>query len=624
MSDSASYQEYVAQTRLDKLEGMVRQISSAIGINVESASVADFERRTAEALKQLQHQTSSDRDRNSVISRGDSSFSSDRSPSDSAPEAKTSLGQSSLLDLFKANMVIETDISPPDIILPGTPTYRAFQSCVASIEPLLPTEKVLTSILHITEKFWPLWYPFPEYVFNSKPDSHLPRILLAKNFIFESLKSGSLAVLSRALLCLALCIQQLPAKSQQHQNLPFPANDLLDSYFSTAEILLSGESAAPTLEGVDCWLLLSRLYINAGKPRRAWLSSRRGMDSALLLGFHHPNGQTNDHIKLLWDSAWQTERYMSLLIGVPSAIAQPHTSQLKDYDIPSVARKVMLHISIACGYINERNRDPQNARYSTSEIEEELEMCRSGMPSEWWDDSPRNSSLQELYSIVGIKMRYLELVKHLHLPSVLRPCASDDQQRSKTAGLNAARDMIRIYQTFRRACEPTIIMCDLIDFVVFTGAVLVIINLLGNSFSGDADQDVSDCKLVNDVSKTLDHVSRQLECPVAGQAAQLLEYLSSSYQGSYSGPEVYEAAIPYFGKVRIRQHKNSSYSNSTSFNSPENPPTLSGLESVEFSIGQLPGGGSWSEAEVGTDWASVLNTDTTTYDWNYIFNNVGS
>jgi hypothetical protein len=126
------------------------------------------------------------------------------------------------------------------------------------------------------------------------------------------------------------------------------------------------------------------------------------------------------------------------------------------------------------------------------------------------------------------------------------------------------------------------------------------------------------------VSKTLDYVSRELECSVAGQAAQLLDFLSSSYQGSYSGPEVYEAVIPYFGKVRIRQAQRHSASNSTQLSSPQNPPTPSSLDSLEFSIGQISAGHSWAEAEVGIDWTSVLEADTTTYDWSYVFNNVGS
>ena len=627
MQNGLSEQDYMAQKRLEKLEGMIRHISSAIGINAESASVADFELGTTKALKGLQHQTEPASNQNSRLAGRNSSLSSGPSQPDSlaaSADANHSFEQAPLLDLFKSTMIIETDNSQPDRIQRDMPADQAIRSCIISLNALRPTDGVLTSILNATEKFWPLWRPFPERVFNVAMDGQNHPVVLAKNFILESFSSGDPVSIARAVLCLALCIQQIPAKSQELQNLPCSANVVLESYLSSVETLLSFEPSMRTLDGVECWALLAKLYINAGRPRKTWLSCRRAMNYALIMGLNRPSGQTDEHRRAIWTSIWQTECCMALVTGVPFEIAQSHASLFKEYHNQSIIQRVMLRISIADIYINERNQDPQSASHSTSEIEAELRQCRDEMPSEWWDDASHDLSLQELYSIVGIKLRYLEAVKFLHLPYMFRPCPFGDQQRSKTAGLNAAREMIHCYQHFRRLCGTTFVMCDFIDFVVFTGTVLLIINLLGQLSSGKSNQDISDWKLVTEVSKTLDYVSRELECSVAGQAAQLLDYLSSSYQGSYSGPEVYEAVIPYFGKIRIRQAKRAAASNSTTLSSPENPPTPSSLNSLEFSIGQIPTGESWADEEIGIDWTSVLDADTTTYDWNYVFNNVGS
>jgi hypothetical protein len=88
--------------------------------------------------------------------------------------------------------------------------------------------------------------------------------------------------------------------------------------------------------------------------------------------------------------------------------------------------------------------------------------------------------------------------------------------------------------------------------------------------------------------------------------------LSTCYQGTYSGPETFEAVIPYFGKVRIRHVKNSLPSNPAQPDSPGNSSTAPYLNFLEFSI----------DAELGVDWTSVLDANTSTYDWNCVFDNV--
>lgn len=618
-----------AQNRLEKLEGMIRQISSAIGLDVQQSTVADFETRTTEALKRLQQQPTTASNQDSGVSGRSLSHSSGPSQLDSfitSVDASHSLEHAPLLDLFKATMIIERGTRQTETIQPETPAAQGVQSCINSLKTFLPKEDVLTSIFEATQKFWPLWTPFPRRVFDTSKGDHRNQVTLAKDFILESFGSGCPISIARATLCVALGVQQLPAKFHRHQDLLLSADILIDTYLSSVETLLFFDISTLTIDGIECLPLLAKIYINAGKPRKAWLSFRRAMDFALLLGLNCPSSQTDEHRRGLWTSILQSERHMALIIGVPCGNALSHPSLSNGHANQSAAQRVMEKIAIICGHINARNQDPQNTIYSTAMIEEELKQCRDEIPSEWWDYESSNVTmpLKTLYDTLGIKLKYLELVKYLHLPFMLAPCTLEDQQRSKTAGLNAARQMIKSYQFFRRACGSTFVMCDLLDFLVFTGAVLIIINLLAQSSSINYEQDASDWKLVSDVTKTLDQVSREMECCVAGQAAQLLDYLSTSYQGTYSGPEVYEAVIPYFGKIRIQPAKKSPHYDSTILNAPDNHLTPAYLNSLEFSIGQFPTGNSLSDAELAIDWASILDTDSTTYDWNYVFDNVGS
>jgi hypothetical protein len=622
-----------AQERLAKLEGMVRYISGVMGFNIEASSLADFETSTTEAFKRLQQPPTPE-------SNVDSRFT-ERSYSPSLPQSDPlttasgtthSLEQAPLLDLFKAAMLLERDSAQSDKDQLETLADQGIRSCIISLNSLLPRDNDLTLILKTTEKYWPLWKPFPESVFATSKFNENDRVGLAKNFILESIKSGYPTYVARAVLCLAFSLQQLPTNCQCHKSLPSPANVLIDSYLTGAETLLMFESTTPTLDGVECWPLLAKIYTNMGKPRKAWLSCRRAMDLALLLGLDRISDTTDDQGNILWAGIWQFERNTSLLTGVPYGISESRLSLSNGDGNKPVAKRVMHKLAIIAGHIIDRNQDLPNTGYSnTVKIDEELRQCRNEMPSEWWDPEFTPLSLEAIYSTQSIKMHYLTLVKLLHLPHMLMSSVDANHEHHKGAGINAAREMIESYRKFRHDCGSTFLMCDILDFFVFTAAVLIIINLLSSSIPVRSDQEARDWVLVKDVIEILHQVAREMECSVADQAAQLLDYLSMCYRGNYSGPEVYEAIIPYFGKMRIRQQvKKSTPIDSAPSNLPQDHLILPSLNTVEFSadftppVSHFPVGDYFSDAEMGIDWTSNLDMDSPAYNWNYVFDNIGT
>jgi hypothetical protein len=611
---------------------MVRHISGIIGLNIEASSLADFETSTTVAFKRLQQPQTTESNVDSRFT--DRSYSPSPLQSDAlstASDTTHSLELAPLLDLFKAGMLIERDSAQSDKDQLETLADQGVRSCIISLNSLLPRDDDLTVILKTTEKYWPLWKPFPDNVFATSIFNENDRVGLAKNFILESIRSSYPTYVARAVLCLALSLQQLPANCQCHKSLPSPANVLIDSYLSGAETLLMFEGATPTLDGVECWPLLTKIYINMGKPRKAWLSCRRAMDFALLLGLDRISDPADERRNILWAGIWQSERHVSLLTGVPYGISESRLNLSNGNDNKPVAHQVLQKLAIIAGHIIDRNQDPPSAGYfNTVKIHEELRQCRNEMPSEWWDPESTPLSLQVIYSIQSIKMHYLKLVELLHLPQMPMPSVDANHECHKSAGINAAREMIESYQKFRHDCGSTFVMCDLLDFFVFTAAVLIIINLLSRSISLRSDQEASDWALVKDVSDSLHQVSRQMECSVADQAAQLLDYLSMCYRGTYSGPEVYEAVIPYFGKIRIRQVKKSPPIDSAPSNLPRDHLIPLSLNTVEFSadltppVSHIPAGDYFSDAEMGIDWTSNLDIDSPTYNWNYVFDNIGT
>jgi hypothetical protein len=621
-----------AQERLERLEGMIRHISGAIGLDIESSSLAEFETTAKEAFKRLQQPVSPESNEDSGVS-GMTAWSSSISPArsdalTSSTDTTHDFEQAPLLELFRAAMLIERDTTQPDRDQTETPADQAVRSCIISLNALLPTDDILTSVLEATEHYWPLWDTFPGHVFSASKGNQ-SQVSSAKNFILESLGSGCPTTAARAVICLAICMQQLPAKFQHHHRLPIPSNLLVDSYLSGVETLLSLEGTARGIDTVECWPLLAKLYINVGKPRKAWLSCRRAMDMSLILGLDRD--RTDLGRSLLWAKIWNAERIIALLTGVPYGIPESHLSLSSGCaHIPNIAMQVMHKIALAAGHINDRNKDPQSASYATIlRIEEELRQCKNAMPSEWWDYTAPHMPLDMAYRTTGIKMQFLDMVKALYHPYVHTPVVDEEHAHFKRAGLNTAREMIQEYQNFRHANGTTLIMCDVLDFLAFSSAVMLIINLLSQPAPSVYGQDAIDWDLADVVSKYLNHVSREMECSVASQAARLLDYLSMSYQGTYSGPELYEAVIPYFGKVRIRQVQNARPINSSALDYGQGPPTPPFLNAVEFSanfstsVAQLGGRDYFTDAELGVDWTSILDMETSNYDWTYVFDSTG-
>ena len=93
------------------------------------------------------------------------------------------------------------------------------------------------------------------------------------------------------------------------------------------------------------------------------------------------------------------------------------------------------------------------------------------------------------------------------------------------------------------------------DFQIFTGAVILVIDPLSQPSQIESYQEANDWALIQTVTQSLGPVLKSLECTAAGQASQLLEHLSTSRHGVYSGLETYEVVIPMFDWVRIHQPK---------------------------------------------------------------------
>lgn len=150
--------------------------------------------------------------------------------------------------------------------------------------------------------------------------------------VFES---EDVATVTKVLLCLASCTQQLPANFNLGSAIiPAPLETLQNYYIESAEAFLGpDEGIIGTIDGLECVLAQFRYYLNFGIPRKAWVILRRAIAFTQLLSETHrytSDDQLKSRKESLCFQVWLVVKCLSLLLGLPYAV---HSLPCKIQDI---------------------------------------------------------------------------------------------------------------------------------------------------------------------------------------------------------------------------------------------------------------------------------------------------
>ena len=443
------------------------------------------------------------------------------------------------------------------------------QQIIRELKCLLPNVHDLTSILQQSTDSWRLWHTTFSNELGLRPGSM--NVALLRDFIYTSINSYDLGIVAKVVLCLAIHIQQLPVLfASPRPSLPLSLEALQNRYmYAVQSILESDEELAGTLDGLTCMMVQSEYYINAGMPRKVWLILRRAIGLAQLLGLHHRSDDANDAEaaagKNLFMKLWLSDRELSLILGLPYAVPDAFLGiEIGAFEESNdgANEQFLLRLGAIAGRIIHRNqtRGKGSLAYSaTLAIDQELEECHDSMPQTWWQALPGpNESPEETLHILTTKLKYFNVRKLLHLPFMLKAYVDRRYEPSRCSTLEAARDMIRIYQILRGPGGGLLKMCAMVDFEVFTAAMILVIDLLAHAQNRQQlpGQSVEDWEVVRSIVNDLRRISTIVACHVAEQAAQLLEDFYEGHQNhSNAGEEAYEADIPYFGKLHIIRNR---------------------------------------------------------------------
>jgi hypothetical protein len=295
-------------------------------------------------------------------------------------------------------------------------------------------------------------------------------------------------LLARQMLQLATSLQHisprtvLPGLSTSHQ-------DIVQGLAESAITLVNNSDAlVGTLEGLDNMVLEGYFHIDCGNLRRAWLTMRRAVTVAQLLGLHRPgvrlfkvlDQQSDLNHESMWSNIVKMERVLSLLLGLPTSVSAtddtPNETQLTD------GPNLLVILGSWTARILNRNQitSSQEALDLTTQIDKDIVKVSEQMPSSFWQppaleglekDSP--AALRESKRAFD-HMCYYILIIMLHLPHMLCPSHASQRMYSKIACVNASREIL-LREISLRSLNPISACCRMSDFLALIAGMTLIL-----------------------------------------------------------------------------------------------------------------------------------------------------
>ncbi|KAM0268878.1 hypothetical protein ACHAQH_009892 [Verticillium albo-atrum] len=350
------------------------------------------------------------------------------------------------------------------------------------LEELLPVGVTFAGILHKVDFI-------PHAIIDNGGSS--PHSILSIPTPREELQlppSGSHPVLiARKLLLLAVYLQSLRPNAKYQQVM----SRVVDAAIN---LVTTKDELTGSLEGIECITLESLYQDNSGNLRRAWLSIRRAVAVAQMMGLHRGSAINTSHLKILepetrlrinpeylWFRLIQTDRYFSLMLGLPHSSADNVFATPKALERCTPVERMRRLNTAAGGRILQRNGDDDsNELATTHEIDQLLQKNSAHMPSQWWlsgcDALPLSSNpaeaeeetrriLDETARITD-QLAHYQLLVQLHLPYLLRSPSQRKYDYSKMTAVHASRELLRRVLAFR-IIYPVGSYCRGFDFNAF-------------------------------------------------------------------------------------------------------------------------------------------------------------
>ena len=431
----------------------------------------------------------------------------------------------------------------------------------------LPSENDVQAVLKKCTHWWNVWgRTFPELRYTT--------IDAATAFIHKNTHSGSILALSKAILCLCLGLQQVDASFiKARLNLPLPRADLVQYYLSVIhDNVFSDDRYLLKTDGLEIGVLLAKIDANAGRPRKAWLTYRRAISFALLLGYNRKatwqvtsaDPTAGPKRRAIFWALFSGDRYFSLVLGLPYSLSDQQcdiVSMTESMELANVGPKVMYELSNLGGRLIERYQNPELVSLETTmRYDKQLQELKKHLPSlDQLNPHDPSISFEDIYDRVIILTYFNYIRTLLHLPFMLKGWDSTFEHNRKIS-LESSREMLKAYSCLRTSLDGEYINCRFINFQIFLVCLVLIINsiafepFVATRSASDAAALEKDWDLVTSVKKLLESDEKGSTGAAKAQdsAIETLNLLLDCRNRCPDEEDSKQISIPYFGTITIR------------------------------------------------------------------------
>ncbi|KAI1129153.1 hypothetical protein F5Y10DRAFT_239007 [Nemania abortiva] len=395
-------------------------------------------------------------------------------------------------------------------------------------------------------------------------------------------------VLARRLMQLTNCIQQIQPETPLKLATTGSTRCMMGKFVvAVTEMVAYNDDLVGYAEGLETLVLISLYHGNAGNLRKSWLMLRRAISVAQLMGVDRwgdkplksadpaANPSTLIKAKALWFRLNFTDRYLSLLLGLPAG-TDDNSFLTDDADDEATDRLEKQH-TVVMGAIIKRNSTKGDPSFSmTQAIDCDLETAARSIASDFWQLPPVDAvanvgPIERMRAMTQLmlQMNHHNLLILLHLPFMLRDPKERRWDYSKATCVSSSRQLLRTFLVFRKMNKASN-ACRHTDYGALTASMTLLLGYLdpklqardqSTTLKREADraliQEARD-KLQQMADRNGDKLARDAAC-VIGRLLPLLnpDLLANGGGGQAGGNEgasevpAIHLEIPYLGTINI-------------------------------------------------------------------------
>ncbi|KAJ5627948.1 hypothetical protein N7490_010176 [Penicillium lividum] len=403
---------------------------------------------------------------------------------------------------------------------------------------------------------------------------------------------------AKRLIQLAICLKQfniLPSE-QLTLHLNEPINNAAQRYFDAAShFVMSQDYLVASLDGLETLMLQASFHITDGDFQAAWAIHHRVANISQAIDLPNLAKEIGSRSENLWFQITYSDRFLSLILGLPFAIANNCLATTSHLTASAPAQRLERIHAFLAGHIICRNVRMQHSAgfeegyflgehsRETRHIDDYLKKATRILPPSWWlapslDNVFDGEALERTAKLL-VQMHQYYLTVLLHQPYIVHPQMMDSDVEnstySKLTAASASRELlsrfliIRNYHrspSYRALDEKAFVASATMLFVHFVGHE----NTSANFFEHQRSHDLGIIEKVIDLFDELSVTPRASQSLCRSQILRRLMQIEINAANGYiystrsriqtssnaardRTDEQYgvEVFIPYFGAVVI-------------------------------------------------------------------------